>query len=288
MELSVVRVHKAHSPSGRPGQRARLIVQPEKYLSQCPFILLAEDWFSPQGGFPTHPHEGIVTVTLVLNGSVKHLNDAGVQLHLDKGDAGFVTAGGGVLHGEMAGPQGAHVLRLWLNPPSALKSTQARYECLRLARVQSQALDGGTALVYAGKVDDISAPFMSVWPLTLVNLRLRPEARFAMPLPSGERSFAYVLDGEVELGRNHVGLGRGHVAWIERGLANSHSHDTVPIRATKEARVLIYATPVTDEPMTMCGNIAKNCRADFDKAYADLRTRQTAARATAQRRRDIG
>ena len=266
MELSVVRIHKAHSPSGQPWQRTRLVVQPEKYLSQCPFILLAEDWFSPQGGFPTHPHKGIVTVTLVLDGSVRHLDDAGAQLRLNKGDAGFMTAGEGVLHGETPGARGAHVLRLWLNLPSALKSAEARYECLRLADVRVKALDGATALVYAGKVEGVSAPFRSAWPLTLVDLRLQPEMTLDMPLPSGARSFAYVIEGDVEMGRNRVCLGRGDVAWIERGLVDSDSHDTLQIRATREARVLIFASPVIDEPVTLPGTTAANCRVDFDEA----------------------
>ncbi len=269
MELSVVRIHKADSPSGPPWTHTRLVVPPEKYLSQCPFVLLSEDWYPPDGGFSSHRHEGTVMVVLVLHGSVKHSYGAGAQRQLSRGDAAFLTTGAGVLHGEVAGEHGAHLMRLWLSTPEQLHSVEPRYEVVRCTEAGQAALGQGTARVYAGKLADSSAPLRSPWPITLADLRLPPDAQLTLPLHSSERCFAYVMDGEVEIGRNRVCLARGNVAWIERGLEPG-GIGNLPMHAIKRTRVLLFASPVAEMEPTAPGARTR--------AYRALRAAQMAAR----------
>ena len=53
------------------------------------------------GGFPWHPHRGIETITYVLNGSVDHNDSLGNTGTLGAGDVQWMTAGQGIVHGEM-------------------------------------------------------------------------------------------------------------------------------------------------------------------------------------------
>lgn len=268
MELSVVRIHKADSPSGPPWAHTRLVVPPEKYLSQCPFVALSEDRYMPDGGFAIQRHEGTVMVVLVLHGSVKHSYGAGAQRQLSRGDAAFLTTGTGVLHGETAGEHGAHLMRLWVSLPEPLHSVEPRYELVRCTQAGYAALGQGTARVYAGNLADSSAPLRSPWLITLADLQLPADAPLTLPLRSSERCFVVVMDGEVEIGRNRVCLARGNVAWIERGLEPA-GIGNLPMRAIKHARVLLFASPVAEtKPMAPRGRTS---------AYLALRTAQLAA-----------
>ena len=128
MQLSI----KTVEPAGRiqpraPNHRARMVISPENVEEHSPFLVMAEDWFAPPAGFPTHPHRGIETVTFVLSGELIHGDHTGGAGRLHAGDAQFMTAGGGVMHSEMPGPEGVRTLQLWLNLPARLKRAKARY-----------------------------------------------------------------------------------------------------------------------------------------------------------------
>src|SRR6516164_10061522 len=134
MQLSIWSIESAGPPEARgPGHRARMAISPVRIPEHSPFILMAEDWFAPPAGFPTHPHRGIETVTFVLAGELLHEDHTGGKGRLGAGDAQFMTAGGGVMHSEMPGPNGVQTLQLWLNLPARLKMTPARYADLRRA-----------------------------------------------------------------------------------------------------------------------------------------------------------
>src|SRR5579864_7104769 len=95
---------------------------------------LAEDWVGAQGGFPTHPHRGFETVTVVLEGSQEHRDSTGLSGVLAAGDVQWMTAGRGVLPSEM--PRGAfHSLQLWVNLPAREKMRPARYQDLRASTI---------------------------------------------------------------------------------------------------------------------------------------------------------
>lgn len=46
-------------------------IAPTEPVRTDPFLLLSEDWFSTPG-FEWHPHRGLETVTLVLDGVLEH------------------------------------------------------------------------------------------------------------------------------------------------------------------------------------------------------------------------
>src|SRR5450631_615599 len=51
------------------GHRARRLIGGENPAFSDPFLLMAEDWV-PRDAFSQHPHRGIETVTLVLDGAL--------------------------------------------------------------------------------------------------------------------------------------------------------------------------------------------------------------------------
>src|ERR1700722_186102 len=51
------------------GHRARRLIDGANPAFSDPFLLMAEDW-APRDAFSQHPHRGIETVTLVLDGAL--------------------------------------------------------------------------------------------------------------------------------------------------------------------------------------------------------------------------
>lgn len=251
-----------------PTQSARLLIAPERFERHSPFLLMAEDWFTPPAGFPTHPHRGMETVTLVLEGEVQHADHTGAKGTLKAGDAQFMTAGHGVMHSELPGPGGVHLLQLWLNLPARLKHVRARYADLRVENVPVHTEPGLKARVYAGRWGDAVQAHGSTWPLTLFDLMLEADTRIEVPLPAGERAFAVVLSGTVELAGTDVQAPL--VAWLDTG-PGAAPHDTLALHSTQASRVLIYASPVISEPVVAQGPFVMNTQAEIDEAYADLR-----------------
>ena len=253
MELSVIRIHKASAPGGQPWLNARPVVHPDKYLSQCPFVLLNEETYEPHGEFAVHSRKGVVSVTLVLDGSAQQTDATGARWQLARGDADFSIGSGGVLQGT-ANESGVQLLRLWINLPHTLSGAGARHQVVRRAEARRANFGDASALLYAGSLGAASGPHTCPWPLTVADLSLQAGQTMKLPLASNERSFVYVVRGNVELGRNRVHLGRDSIAWIERRVGvgpefelGPESINSLSARAAKETQLMFFSSPVFGE-----------------------------------------
>ena len=107
-----------------------LLVTPAAPRLTDPFLVLAGDLFSSPG-FDWHPHRGLQTVTLVLDGALEHGDNPGNAGALTAGDVPSMTAGRGIIHRELAlRDERAHTVQLWVNLPAGLKMTGTRYQDL--------------------------------------------------------------------------------------------------------------------------------------------------------------
>lgn len=281
MELSVVRIHKASLPGGQPWLNARLVVHPDKYLSQCPFILLNEESHEPHSEFPVRSHKGVITVTLVLGGSAHQTDGTGGHWQLAHGDADFSIGSGGVLQGTTS-DSGVQLLHLWINLPAALKTASARHEVVRSGEACRATLGDASALLYAGTLGATCGPYTGPWPLTVADLSLQAGKATKLPLASNERSFVYVLRGNVELGRNRVRLGRDSIAWIERTVG-PEGINSLSARAAKETRLLLFSSPVFGEDSAAAGGNSANCASDLADSVASESADEPGAKTAAPR-----
>lgn len=272
MDLAIDRVHAADPRQRRSTHHsARMVISPEKPEDTSPFLLMAEDWFAPPAGFPTHPHRGMETVTFVVEGQMLHEDHTGASGVLDAGDVEFMTAGSGVLHSEMPGPAGVHSLQLWLNLPARLKSVPAKYTNLGRKNAPVHREPGVEVRVYAGRVGAAAVAHGSTWPITLADVSMAESAVFELLIPSGDRMFAYVLAGEAALGANRRSVHTEQVAWAELTTEGNGGGDTLRIEAVSATRLLVYCSPVIEEPVVMGGPFVMNTEAQIEQAYADLR-----------------
>jgi redox-sensitive bicupin YhaK (pirin superfamily) len=87
-------------------------------------------------GFPQHPHRGFETVTLARRGYIDHSDSLGAAARFGRGDAQWLTAGGGIVHSEMfplldpSQPNPVELFQIWLNLPAEDKLVKPHFSML--------------------------------------------------------------------------------------------------------------------------------------------------------------
>ena len=271
MQRSVTRIETA-KPPGRsaPTHANRMVVAPGDFADHSPFLMMAEDWFAPPAGFPTHPHRGMETVTIVLEGALEHRDHTGGHGLLREGDVQWMTAGKGVMHSEMPGPQGVHSLQLWLNLPAAQKMSKARYADQRTSEAPVVSGPGWEVCVYAGRQGETVQPAGSSYPIALCIATLQPGADCALEIGADERGFLYVLEGSAQVGADETPLQAGQIAWFDPSGDASGDPDRLVLRAAeKPFRAALFSGRPIDEPVVAYGPFVMNTQAEIRQAFAD-------------------
>ncbi len=261
-------------PKLEPGHadrhRARRLIDGRDVGATDPFILMAED-FMPRGAFGRHPHRGIETVTLVLDGAVEHFDSAGNEGLIEAGDAQWMTAGRGVIHNESASPGSiAHTLQLWVNLPASRKMTEPRYQSLRGNALPVRRAPGVEVKVLSGRSGDAVSPTLNHVPVTALDARIAPGASFDQALEPEANAFVLVLEGEARVGVSKVQVTAGKLAWLTRD--DTAGGSAVTIAADDVAtRVVLFAGRPLREPVVFGGPFVMNTEAEIAQAYADYR-----------------
>ena len=253
----------------------RVLTQPlQKRLD--PFLMLdafgsdaASDYI---GGFPSHPHRGFETVTIMLEGRMRHQDSVGNVGLLEPGSVQWMTAGRGIIHSEMPEQEEGRMagFQLWVNLAAKDKMTAPAYRDVPPAGVPALTLaDGvqvrviaGTALGVAGAV---SRP--TTEPLVL-DLTLPAGTSFDAAVPAGHNAFVYVFGGGV------VDVGGESPTRVESErmaiLTNDKAADGVRLSATQASRVLLVAGAPLNEPIAQYGPFVMNTTAQIHEAVADF------------------
>ncbi len=240
------------------------------FAATDPFLGLMEDWF-PRGVFGKHPHRGIETVTYVIEGRIDHYDNQGNAGAILPGDAQWMTAGRGLIHNEIpAEGVVAHSLQLWVNLPAKEKMTAPRYQDLVAAALPVRREPGVEIRVFSGDSGGVTATTKNHVPVTMLEVRLDPEADVIQDLPADYNAVIVVLEGEGVVGADKRRIEAGDVGWLTR--QESKGPSSVTIGAGKRPlRVLLYAGRPLREPVVARGPFVMNTEAEIEQAYADYR-----------------
>jgi redox-sensitive bicupin YhaK (pirin superfamily) len=261
-------------PDSQVDNKAIIIVPGSPALTD-PFLLLAEDWFSSPG-FEWHPHRGLETVTLVLDGVLEHGDSGGNAGALEPGDVQWMTAGRGIIHRELAfRNEHAHTLQLWVNLPSGAKMVDTRYQDLRAAdrpRVEGR---GSRIDIISGRQSDADGLARNHWPITGAIVTLEPGASVDYALPAHDRAFAYVINGTAAVAGQPVH--DGQIAWSDP-LGDGEGLSTLPLTAAVEqdgiTRIMVYSGRPIGEPVAFGGPFVMNTHDEIRQAFTDFHTGQ--------------
>ena len=230
-----------------------------------PFLMMAEDRFGPDKGFDWHPHRGIETVTLILDGQVAHTDNTGGAGLLGPGDVQWMTAGRGLVHREMA-PVPSHTLQLWVNLPAARKMTDPGYQDLPAADMPVRRSDNAELRVFSGRSGDVVGPARNQHPVFFGDLRLDAQGAIEHDVPATDRLVALVLEGRVRI--SGVDLSAGEVAVLD---PPNDGETTVPITSATGGRVILFSGEPLDEPVVQYGPFVMNTEDEIRQAILDYR-----------------
>jgi redox-sensitive bicupin YhaK (pirin superfamily) len=273
---TVERLVQGQPTSDGAGVRlTRVLTQPlQRRLD--PFLMLdafgsesASDYI---GGFPDHPHRGFETVTIMLEGRMRHRDSVGNVGLLEPGSVQWMTAGRGIIHSEMPEQQEGRMagFQLWVNLAARDKMTAPEYRDIAPAGVPAVEVEGGAHVrVIAGTTHGTTGAVQrpTTEPVVL-DIALDEAGRLELPLPAGHNAFLYVYEGAVNVGGDastRVPAGRMAV------LANDAAADGVVLAAEGgAARVLLVAGKPLNEPIAQYGPFVMNTTEQLQEAFADF------------------
>jgi redox-sensitive bicupin YhaK (pirin superfamily) len=237
-----------------------------------PFLLL--DHLGPTDlqpgeakGFSDHPHRGFETVTYMLDGQFQHRDSRGNHGLLGPGDLQWMTAGSGLVHSEMPGPDlvrnGGRLqgFQLWVNLPRRDKMIDPRYQELTGARIPVVRNGGAAVRIIAGEALGQKGAIETRIPITYLHVTLEPGAEHVQSIPRSQNAFAYVVNGEAAPAK-----AGDVIMFVNDGDAVRLSNDASAKRA---ANILLISGEPLNEPVARYGPFVMNTRQEVVQAFED-------------------
>lgn len=274
-ERRVARVLAGMPTSDGAGVKLLRVIGQPALRNLDPFILLdrlhSDDPGAYLRGFPDHPHRGFETVSVMIEGNIRHRDSRGNHGLITGGGAQWMTAGRGLIHSEMP-EQSAGLLsgfQLWVNLPAREKLCVPEYQDLAPARLAEEAIGaGGRARVISGAHSGLSGPVRArPTEATLLTLALEDETPFELDVPAGHTTFVFVYQGTASVGpdADATRVAAGSLAILGQGTR-------VRVQARGErAALLVAAGKPLHEPIAQRGPFVMNTEAELDQAFADYR-----------------
>lgn len=241
-----------------------------------PFLMLDEirsdqrDEFV--AGFPSHPHRGIETLTIMLEGGFEHQDHMGHRAAIRAGGAQWMSAGRGVIHSEMPlpGEGSIHGFQLWINLPAADKLREPDYAQAEAADLPGQALEAGRLRVLAGRHDDSVSPIArTACEAAVLELRLEPGGSYRWTPPAGHRALVRPFHGKVRLAGapgQATTLASGQLAVLD-----GDGEVTITANGDGAGMLLLSGRPL-GEPIVQYGPFVMNTPDEIRQAILDYQS----------------
>jgi redox-sensitive bicupin YhaK (pirin superfamily) len=270
----VVRVITGMPTSDGAGvELVRVIGQPA-LMELDPFLLL--DAFRSDnpndyiGGFPSHPHRGFETVTYLLNGRMRHKDNAGNEGVIAPGGVQWMTAGKGIVHSEMPEQENGLLegFQLWINLPASHKMSEPAYQEYDAENIPLESRQGTSIRVITGNTSQgTQGPVLQ--PLTeplYLDVTLDSDTEFSETLPELHNAFIYVVKGSLALEEHR--LAAGQLATLGKG-------GRVNLRSNQQgARFLLIAGKPIAEAIARSGPFVMYTQSELRQAFIDYQSGQ--------------
>jgi len=252
------------------GFEVRRAIPSKAYEAIGPFIFL--DHFGPidirpgeAKGAPAHPHAGIETLTLLLEGRSVHKDSLGNQSVMRPGEVQWMRAGRGIVHDE--GPDAAtlrdggrtHGVQLWLNMPKGHKHDDPAYRHFTADDIPVVQGRDGSARIIAGRSGQVTGPLISTGAPFVAQASVK--AGGALDLDAQARELAlYVLTGSATIGGTTIAPG---------SLARLSPGDRVRLETDDDSEFLLVGGDPLDAPVIRHGPFVMNTIAELEQAVRD-------------------
>jgi redox-sensitive bicupin YhaK (pirin superfamily) len=236
-------------------------------------------------GFPSHPHRGFETVTIVRRGLIDHSDSVGATARFGGGDVQWLTAGKGIVHCEMfplvnaTSPNPTELFQIWVNLPAKNKMAEPHFTMFwheQIPRVQATDAQGKHTEVVciAGHLNGMQAlpPPPDSWAseanseLAIYTIKLAPGAQWTLPAArhASTRRQLYFFKG--------TGLQiAGESVAPSTVLEVQATHDCTFVNGDTESELLVLQGKPIGEPVAQYGPFVMNTQAEIHQAFADYR-----------------
>ena len=239
-------------------------------------------------GFPSHPHRGFETVTIVRRGLIDHADSLGAAARFGGGDVQWLTAGRGVVHSEMfplldrnqANP--LELFQIWLNLPAKDKMAAPYFTMLWADDIPRQVFTDANGIntevaCIAGRLGAAAPPPPppNSWAadgdadLAIWTIKMTKGARWTLPAASGAatRRNLYFFKGA------SLGVG-GRTLAVRSCIELRASAAVVLVNGDEAAEFLLLQGKPIGEPVAQHGPFVMNTPAEIQQAFSDYRRTQ--------------
>jgi quercetin 2,3-dioxygenase len=194
-----------------------------------------------------HPHTGLQTVSWLLDGEIEHRDSLGSQAMVRPGELHIMTAGHGIVHGEISQPDKPpmlHGVQLWVALPDARRDREPAFQSyLALPELSRPGMVGK---VLIGEVDGKRSPAVAYSPLCGADLRLDPGADVLLSVDRGFEYGIFVVAGSV--------IAESTTVDVDQLLYLGDSRPSLHLRSPYGGRVIMLGGQPFSEDIVMWWN----------------------------------
>ena len=218
-----------------------------------------------------HPHIGLATITLLLDGEVLHRDSVGSVQLIRPGEVNWMTAGRGVVHSERTPEERRDTartmfgLQTWVALPLEDEECEPSFEHRTVDELPTWTEDGVEVLLLVGELDGRRSPVAVRSRLVEAKVTLAPGARWTVPTDHVERA-VQLMEGGVEIDGRWFDA--GELVVLQEGATVSLS------TAGAAAVVVLVGGDPLDAPRTIRWNFVSSDPARIEQAAADWRERR--------------
>jgi quercetin 2,3-dioxygenase len=270
-ERNVATLHAAFHTLEGDGFEVRRAIPSSAFQAIGPFIFL--DHFGPIEGRPgeakgasAHPHAGIETLTLLLEGLSVHKDSLGNVSAMGPGEVQWMRAGRGVIHDEapdevlLRTGGRVHGVQLWINMPKGGKHAEPAYRHVKADEIPLLPHDSGTVRLIAGQVGNVAGPVRTSGGPFVVHASLMAGGTLRIDALSAPELALYVMTGKVAIANEIVEPGQ---------LARLTSGDTLQVAVQENSELLLVGGDPLDAPIVRHGPFVMNTIAELERAVRD-------------------
>jgi redox-sensitive bicupin YhaK (pirin superfamily) len=275
--------HEDLYPEGNDSQGPKAALE-GRQLGQD--FIIKDGWRMYHGknvpGFPSHPHRGFETITVVRDGYVDHSDSQGGQARYGHGDVQWMTAGKGLQHAEMFPLVNKDVgnrmelFQIWLNLPKKSKMVAPYFKMnwsedipiLEKTDVNNKKI---RIEVLAGNLGESKAPSANPdsWAadeendVAIYAFKFEAGAEYTIPkTKEGVNRSLYFFEGD------KLTVADQEIASYH-GLNVDPTADIVLKNGESESQVLLLQGKPLNEPVVQHGPFVMNTREEIQQAFLD-------------------
>lgn len=270
---TVTSVHTAFRTLEGDGFEVRRAIPANAFEAIGPFIFF--DHFGPidvkpgeAKGASAHPHAGIETLTLLLDGISWHKDSLGNVSSMRPGDVQWLRAGRGVIHDESPDDEMRrkggwfHGVQLWINMPKAHKHDDPSYRHVQAAEIPVvESVDGkGRTRLVAGRLGQQIGPIVTTGAPFVAHTTLLPGGVVELATEGVRELAVYVMVGSAAVAGQRIEAGQ---------LARLSVGSEARFNTSEVAEIIIVGGDPLDAPIYRYGPFVMNSTADLERAMRD-------------------